>query len=264
MHTLLYRSLLNTISYISPSFNVTKILTFHGISDSRTNRNELSAEVFENIIEYLIERRYEFYKVSDYPKIIENENAVCLTFDDGSYSNYIIAKDYLKRKNIPATFFIPTIIFDEKRRERIAHNYENGCMNESHVKELYNLGFEIGGHSHSHRLLSKLDNNELSQDIRMCKSILENIIGSPVTSFAYPYGLKNSYSKLTRELIVENEFKFICTQNNTLNDKRKNDYFEIPRIGIDGRDSFNIVLKKMKGKCVLLNNLLNRKNVYNA
>jgi len=261
MNEIIYRSLLNTLLYLSPSFNVPKVLTFHGISNSRTNRNELSKEVFENFIEYLIQRKFEFYKVSDYFEIIKNPNAVCLTFDDGSFSNYLLGKDYLKPKNVQATFFIPTIIFDKIKGDKIANNYENGCMKEFHVKELYNLGFEIGGHSHYHKLLSELDQNDLIQDIRMCKTILENIICSEINSFAYPYGQRNSYSKLTHEVIKEIGFKFICTQNST---EKKNNNFVIPRIGIDGRDDFNIILKKMKGKGILLNYLLNRKTVHNA
>jgi len=49
-------------------------------------------------------------------------------------------------------------------------------------------GFEIGAHGFSHKLLWHLSPRELVQEVGPCKPILEDILGSEVRMFSYPYG----------------------------------------------------------------------------
>jgi peptidoglycan/xylan/chitin deacetylase (PgdA/CDA1 family) len=47
---------------------------------------------------------------------------------------------------------------------------------------------EIGAHSVTHPILVELPLQEQQEELRRSKATLEEILGSPVTSFAYPYG----------------------------------------------------------------------------
>jgi peptidoglycan/xylan/chitin deacetylase (PgdA/CDA1 family) len=85
---------------------------------------------------------------------------------------------------------------DFERREVIATKLleESGSivtrlmMDASQVRELHRAGMEIGAHTHSHPILARLDRNAARTEMATNKSLLEQIIGAPVTSFAYPNG----------------------------------------------------------------------------
>lgn len=56
------------------------------------------------------------------------------------------------------------------------------------IRQLAGQGFEIGGHSADHYNLARLSGDELDTQIAGCKARIEQEIGTPVLSFAYPYG----------------------------------------------------------------------------
>jgi peptidoglycan/xylan/chitin deacetylase (PgdA/CDA1 family) len=56
------------------------------------------------------------------------------------------------------------------------------------VRELRDAGVEIGAHTASHPILSRLEPAAAQEDIAQGKTVLEGIIGEPVRLFAYPNG----------------------------------------------------------------------------
>lgn len=56
------------------------------------------------------------------------------------------------------------------------------------VKTLSDANIEIGGHTTTHPILTKLDDESARQEIVQNKEILEHIIGKPLRLFAYPNG----------------------------------------------------------------------------
>jgi peptidoglycan/xylan/chitin deacetylase (PgdA/CDA1 family) len=61
-------------------------------------------------------------------------------------------------------------------------------MTSTQVKELSDLGFDIGGHTVSHPILRVLSSDEAEREIREGKGQLERITGRPLDVFAYPNG----------------------------------------------------------------------------
>ncbi|MDD2852259.1 MAG: polysaccharide deacetylase family protein [Desulfuromonadaceae bacterium] len=55
-----------------------------------------------------------------------------------------------------------------------------------HLREMQRGGIEIGGHTMSHPILSKISPESLDREIGTCKQILEERLGNPVRSFCYP------------------------------------------------------------------------------
>jgi peptidoglycan/xylan/chitin deacetylase (PgdA/CDA1 family) len=53
-------------------------------------------------------------------------------------------------------------------------------------------GIEFGAHSRTHADLTKLNPGQLTDEVIGSKRDLEDLLGSPVTSFAYPYGRHNA------------------------------------------------------------------------
>lgn len=68
-----------------------------------------------------------------------------------------------------------------------AHS-SNMMLTRQMLKTLSDCEIEIGGHTTTHPILTKLDDESARQEIVQNKEVLENIIGKPLRLFAYPNG----------------------------------------------------------------------------
>lgn len=106
------------------------------------------------------------------------EKPILLTFDDGHRGHYQYVFPLLKEFQIPATFFI--IVND---------HVLNGYMTNDMIKEVSESGLvDIGSHTRSHVMLTQHGKLRRDQEIVGSKFDLEELLGKPVTAFAYPFG----------------------------------------------------------------------------
>ncbi len=71
-------------------------------------------------------------------------------------------------------------------------NFQERPLDPSVLRGLVSKNFEIGAHGFSHKPLQGLRNQELEEQIRPCKPILEDTIGKEVQMFCYPFGRYNA------------------------------------------------------------------------
>lgn len=69
------------------------------------------------------------------------------------------------------------------------------AMSWAQLRELSSHGIEIGDHSHTHPHLPSLTADAARMDLSISKRILEETIGSPVRSFAYPNGTRRDMNE---------------------------------------------------------------------
>jgi peptidoglycan/xylan/chitin deacetylase (PgdA/CDA1 family) len=69
---------------------------------------------------------------------------------------------------------------------------------------------DIGAHTTTHPVLSRLSLAKQWAEIKQSKDHLEEILGQPVTSFAYPHGLKADYTEETIAIVSETGFECAC------------------------------------------------------
>lgn len=69
---------------------------------------------------------------------------------------------------------------------------------------------EIGSHTVSHPVLAKLSARSQEEEITASKATLEGLVGRPVTSFAYPFGLRPDFNAQTTELLRRSGFTRAC------------------------------------------------------
>ena len=116
-----------------------------------------------------------------------------LTFDDGWLDNYRYALPILRDLGLTATFFVTTEhlhggVDDPKK------------MTRDQLAELVDAGMTIGGHTRSHATLTRLAEDEATNEIAGCKEDLERSLGITVDLFAYPGGAFNaSVARIVRE-----------------------------------------------------------------
>ncbi len=117
---------------------------------------------------------------------------VCLTFDDGYDCFYRNVVPQLTALNVSATVFVITDFIGKTNDWDIRLSYRPFVhMNEKQIREVAELGFEVGSHSCSHRDLTRLDDAALSAELVNSKRRLEDIIGKEVRTFSFPFGRHN-------------------------------------------------------------------------
>ncbi len=68
------------------------------------------------------------------------------------------------------------------------------------AKEMAAAGMEIGAHTHTHPLLSRLSSSEQRIELQESKALIERNLGIPVTSLAYPNGSPKDFTEETRRI----------------------------------------------------------------
>lgn len=120
------------------------------------------------------------------------ERAVILTFDDGYQGMSKFAAPVLKEFGARATFFV---LGDR----HVTRNIWDDPMGRAAVKLLSDEdilalqaeGHEIGSHSLTHKMLTKISTTEAEIEIRESKDRLQELLNDSVKSFAYPNGATN-------------------------------------------------------------------------
>ena len=129
---------------------------------------------------------------------------IILTFDDGYEDNYTVAFPLLRQYGYRAVIFAVT---DSERRTNSwdPEEPEARLLSFQQLRELSRYGIEIGSHTVSHINLVRADLEVVRKELRESKATLEQIVGLPVLSFAYPYGALDAR---TKELVAEAGYKF--------------------------------------------------------
>jgi len=87
---------------------------------------------------------------------------------------------------------------------------------------------EIGAHAVTHPVLSGMPAGLQRTEIRQSKTWLEEILGRGVSSFAYPFGTRSSYTQETVGMVREAGFMSACSNFRGLVQNGVNPY-ELPR-----------------------------------
>jgi peptidoglycan/xylan/chitin deacetylase (PgdA/CDA1 family) len=103
-------------------------------------------------------------------------------------------------------------------------------MSEEMIRGLHARGVEIGAHTESHPILARISEDEARSEIARSKSVLEDVIGAPVTTFAYPNGRPRiDYDKRHVAIVKTCGFQgAVSTARGCA--RRNSDLFQIPRI----------------------------------
>lgn len=120
---------------------------------------------------------------------------VSITFDDGYADNHEFVLPLLLDRRLSATFFVTAgfvdrdaATIDRFRRLRRTDPDLIRPLDWEQVKDIERSGMEIGAHTHSHPNLATLSGPELRFELEHSKRVIEEQLGHPVTTLAYPFG----------------------------------------------------------------------------
>lgn len=183
-------------SATSSSGDDPSVLMYHSVTtrdDPPPSDFIVTASAFKAQLRHLKERGYRTPTVDeliDGRALVEpGRPSVMLTFDDGYLDNYTVALPLLLEHGFTATVFA---IADFRRRE----NWwdappSRGCplLEPRQMREMQAHGIAFGSHGLSHRAMSSLSDADLTRELVDSRHRLEDLLGAPVRSLAYPYGV---------------------------------------------------------------------------
>jgi len=169
------------------------VLMYHAITPGRqtpASRWAVSEQSFNRQLELLQSEGWHTVLVRDLARPAElGPRSVAITFDDGYANNHQYGFLPLVGRGMKATWFIVSRDVGKDSGWRDADNLAKPMLSLPQLKEMARAGMEIGAHTRSHARLTQLDPDALKREIAGSKEDLERMLGLPVTSFAYPYGL---------------------------------------------------------------------------
>jgi peptidoglycan/xylan/chitin deacetylase (PgdA/CDA1 family) len=188
------------------------VVLFHRVTDEiPTDGLTVSTAWFRGFCE-LMRHRFHVVPLAELHRLLMNGSTpplrtVAITFDD-CYRDNLYAARVLAEHRLPATFFIPTKfigtdhVFPWDVGLRPMANLRWG-----EIKEMQQMGHEIGSHTVSHPDLGVLGLTETRRELADSKKTLEDTLQRPVRWLAYPFGGRNNfrpeYLPLAQELGYE-------------------------------------------------------------
>ena len=101
------------------------------------------------------------------------------------------------------------------------------------VKEMSAAGIEFGSHSVTHPVLSKVGPEQLAHELAASKLRIEQEIGKPVDTFAYPVGVEEAYNDTVLAGVREAGYRLAVSYRTGVAAPGKWDSYAIPRLAIE-------------------------------
>lgn len=173
------------------------VLMYHHVGPAIENFDRdltVSTEQFEAQLRFLSRRGYHGIRPSDWLAWVQKgkplpERPMLLTFDDAFEDLKESVFPLLQRYGfgglvfVATTFVGKTNLWDEHRGFSL-----RPCMNADQIRYWAAHGIDFGAHSRNHPDMTKLTEAEVRGELAGSQADLEEITGTRIISFAYPFG----------------------------------------------------------------------------
>jgi peptidoglycan/xylan/chitin deacetylase (PgdA/CDA1 family) len=204
------------------------ILMYHSIANGR-GPLAIPPRTFHRQLDALAERGFRAVALRDYIALLDGgkrtDRVVVLTFDDG-YADFATAVvPDLEARGWSCTVFLSTNLIGSASGWDPDGNGRRQLIEWTQAMEFSRRGFEIGAHGVTHADLTRLDFDRACREVDDSKRTIEDRLGSPVVSFAAPYG------RITPELRAHASQSFQCAVGTRMATATAvSDRYDLPRI----------------------------------
>jgi peptidoglycan/xylan/chitin deacetylase (PgdA/CDA1 family) len=223
---------------VSPAHCGIPVLMYHALTPARTEgftRWTLEPELFEEHLAYLSAAGYQTVTAAGLARLWQAGPSarpgkyIALTFDDGYADFGDVALPLLAKYGMTGTLFVPTAHVGS-RSGWMEGDGEGGrpLLSWAGLAEVAASGVEIGAHSHTHPALDQLPAGALCAEVRASGAALEDKLGAPVASFAYPFG---RYDRRVRDAVADAGYRVAVTMNSWAATPASHP-LEIPRLAV--------------------------------
>jgi peptidoglycan/xylan/chitin deacetylase (PgdA/CDA1 family) len=203
-----------------------RVLTYHGFGDDARDPWSVRADVFEAQVRWLAERGLAV-SLADVVAFARGERslpdgAALITMDDGLSSVATVAAPIMRRYGVPGVAYITTSLVGQER-----------YLTWDEVSRLAESGIDVGSHAHHHRSLGKMPLEEAREEGSRSRELLQQHLDSPVTSFAYPYGMRPDETPDTARVLSEAGYETVFIAQHGII-RRGADLLRLPRVKVEG------------------------------
>jgi peptidoglycan/xylan/chitin deacetylase (PgdA/CDA1 family) len=174
------------------------VLCYHAVSERFPAPLSVTPEAFERQLRLLSRAGFEGATFESAVSRPSGRRTVVVTFDDAYLSVLQLAKPLLDAVGFPASVYAPTAYLDTPDRPLSWDGIEQWIGGE-HERELVPMswdqlgglaeeGWEIGSHTRTHPHLTELDDETLRVELSESRATVEERLGRPCPTLAYPYG----------------------------------------------------------------------------
>jgi peptidoglycan/xylan/chitin deacetylase (PgdA/CDA1 family) len=224
------------------------VLMYHAFSEGEEgSRFIIRRRTFARQLRLLKLLRYRVVGVEDLARALRGDQplprrAVAITIDDGYRDNVEIAHPVLRRHRAPATIFLVSGRIGGK------NDWDAGStvagrplLSADEIRRMMDEGIEFGAHTRTHPSLPETPSEALAVEVGGSRADLEAEVGTPVATFAYPYGRHDERSVAA----VADAGYLGAFTTFTRHARAGDDPLLIPRIEIEGTDSTFRFLRKL-------------------
>jgi peptidoglycan/xylan/chitin deacetylase (PgdA/CDA1 family) len=178
-----------------------KVLMYHRIADDvdlcKTNWTCVHVDDFRKQLVFLRDAGFTAITFDQYRAYLRGaaslpKHPVIISFDDGYLDTYELAFPLLEEFGMKSVVFI---LGDRTIRTNYWDQYlgitETRLMNRDQILAMHSAGHEFGAHSTTHAKLPRVPHERAWEEISRSKTLIEMLLGKPVQSFCYPYGMLN-------------------------------------------------------------------------
>jgi peptidoglycan/xylan/chitin deacetylase (PgdA/CDA1 family) len=227
------------------------VLMYHSVSNAPTPSTRalsVSPAAFGEQLSYLRRQGFTgltFGELSQRRRMAQPLPArpIVLTFDDGYADLIDEALPMLIEHGFPATVFVTTGWLRDAGRYA-AGPAPGRMLSWAQLAELSAEGVEVAAHSHSHPQLDQISTARLRTELGASRQLLEDRLGRPVFSLAYPYGYS---TKRVRTVAREIGYLQAAVVENAIA-ATTSDPFRMPRLTIRRSTSSATFASTVNGK----------------
>ncbi len=232
------------------------ILMYHSISADPENgvapyyRTNTEPLIFRQQMHCLASRGC---KTADLPQVVQwlrggpplEKNTVVLTFDDGFHDFLIHGFPVLRAHGFTATVFLSTAFVGNKGRSFKGKEF----LSWPEVREMRKAGMAFGSHTVNHPELVDLSGPEIERELRDSRAEIEQQIGEPVSTFAYPYAFPQGnrpFARNFRDLLIQSGYG-CCLTTEIGRVKAGDDPYRLKRLPVNSLDDRPLLQAKLEG-----------------
>lgn len=159
----------------------------------------------------------------------EASRLVALTFDDGYRDFLEHAMPIMARHGMTGTVYVVAGKIDGTS-DWVVGGPDAPLMTADDIRAAAAAGHEVSSHTTTHARLDHLSAGDLRSEVAESRAILEDVVGGPVSGFAYPYG---AFDDAAVTAVREAGYDYAAATD----DHTRRDGFAIARIFLSDRDN---------------------------